>query len=150
MDSKIDIRAHKDGMQSHSVQEPPSLAEVEVADLDTQTPANRVKFSGSPELPPYKFPEGSDDISQDGSDSSDADSFILDLFQAERSGEGNLSWIMADHQDDIQMTSDECEKLKTELRSIGGANFMRKYTLDGEAEYTIKEVMYAFGYVLVS
>lgn len=67
-------------------------------DLDTQTglhspPAKRVKLSESPEIPPPSPPndfleasgEGSSD---EGSDSED--SFIIDLFHAEGSGESNL------------------------------------------------------------
>jgi predicted nucleotidyltransferase len=53
------------------------------------------------------------------------------------------------YKDDIKITKEECDALKTELHAIGGANFMRKY-LQGETRYSIKEILYTFGYILVT
>ena len=66
-------------------------------DLDTQTghrspPAKRVKLPESPEIPPpsppYEFLEGSGEDSSD-EESGSEDSFVLDLFHAEGSGDSN-------------------------------------------------------------
>ena len=52
------------------------------------------------------------------------------------------------NEDDIKITKEECEALKAELRTVGGANFMRKYVCN-DSGYSIDELLYAFGYVLV-
>lgn len=52
------------------------------------------------------------------------------------------------NEDDIKITKEECLALKTELHAIGSANFMRKY-IQGETPHTLKETLYAFGYVVV-
>ena len=51
--------------------------------------------------------------------------------------------------DDIKITKEERIALKTELRTIGGENFMRKYIQRENQRYTLKEILYAFGYILV-
>src|SRR5215471_8463045 len=91
----MDSEGENESPQSLSDDEFPSL-QVAV-DLDTQTglhspPAKRVKLSEEPEIPPpsppYEFlEEGGEGSSDEGSDSED--SFILDLFHAEGSGESN-------------------------------------------------------------
>ena len=50
--------------------------------------------------------------------------------------------------DDIKISKEECEALRVELRTIAGANFMRKY-LHEDTKYSIRELLYVFGYVLV-
>jgi hypothetical protein len=89
----MDAEGDNESRQSFFDEELPSLGVA--VDLDTQTglhspPAKRAKLSESPEIPPpspsYEFLEGSCEGSSDeGSDSED--SFILDLFHAEGSGE---------------------------------------------------------------
>jgi hypothetical protein len=91
----MDSEGDNESPQSLSDEDFPSLRVA--VDLDTQTglhspPAKRVKLSESPEIPPpsppYEFLEGSVEGSSDeGSDSED--SFVLDLFHAEGSGESN-------------------------------------------------------------
>jgi hypothetical protein len=39
--------------------------------------------------------------------------------------------------------------LNAELRTIGGGNFMRKY-IQEDQKYPFKDLLYAFGYLLVS
>ena len=154
----MDSEGDDESPQSLSDEESTSLGVA--ADLDTQTglhspPAKRVKLSESPEIPPpsppYEFLEGSGDGSSDeGSDSDD--SFILDLFHAEGSGEsppGISICLSRSYEDDIKITKEERIALKTELRTIGGANFMRKYMQPENQQYTLKEILYAFGYILV-
>jgi hypothetical protein len=46
------------------------------------------------------------------------------------------------------MSKEEAEAIKAELRSLGGANFMRKY-VQGDTQYSLEDVLYAFEYVLV-
>jgi hypothetical protein len=58
-------------------------------------------------------------------------------------------YIIKSYEDDIEITKDECTALKTELHTIGGANFMRKYIQPENQQHTLKEILYAFGYILV-
>ena len=120
----------------------------------TSPPPKRVKLSESPEYAPASpafknFDESSGDLSDECSAS--PDSSILDFFHAEglpgyHGKRQRLShWLI---EGDIKITKEECEALKTELRSIGGANFMRKHIYD-EPRYTINEILFALGYVLV-
>jgi len=53
------------------------------------------------------------------------------------------------NRDGIKITKEECEALKAELRTVGGANFMRKYVLS-DSGYSVNELLYAFGYALVT
>ena len=95
--------------------------------------------------------EGSgEELSDEGSDSED--SFILDLFHAEGSGESNHGIVIFDRslmKDDMKITKEKRIALKTELHTIGGANFMRKYIQPENQQYTLKEILCAFGYILV-
>ena len=50
--------------------------------------------------------------------------------------------------DEPRMTKEETEAIKSELRTIGRANFMRKY-VQGATQYSLEEVLYALGYILV-
>jgi hypothetical protein len=52
------------------------------------------------------------------------------------------------NEDDIKITKEETEALKAELRTVGGANFMKKYVCN-DSRYSVNELLYAFGYVLV-
>jgi hypothetical protein len=142
-------------VDSQSNEQSTSIVSMDGAlDLDTQTglkspPARRVRHVNSPS------PDvAGDDLEQDGDTDSDdrsesADSFILDLFHAEGAEAPNSGVLLPGPLivDDIKITRDQCEALKTELRSTGGATFMRKYLEDGT--YSMKEVLYAFGYILV-
>jgi hypothetical protein len=87
----------------HDNESPQSLSDEEftalgvAVDLDTQTglhspPAKRVKLSESPEIPPPSPPYHSLEASGEGSSdegSDSEDSFVIDLFHAEGSGESN-------------------------------------------------------------
>ena len=57
--------------------------------------------------------------------------------------------VAATNQDDMKITKEECLALKTELHIIGSTQFMGKY-IQGQSRYTLEEVLYAFGYVVVS
>jgi hypothetical protein len=50
--------------------------------------------------------------------------------------------------EDIKITEEECAALRTELKHIAAANFMRKH-LQESPKYSIRELLYAFGYALV-
>ena len=50
--------------------------------------------------------------------------------------------------DASELTRLEGEELKAELRALGREKFMKKY-LSGDDKYSVKEVLYAFGYVVV-
>jgi hypothetical protein len=128
-------------------------------DRDTQTvlksPApKRVKLSESkgespsPSLPAEHVDENGEALSESGSDSED--SFILDLFHARGSEELNHgnTYRNCANLDDMKITKEECLTLKTELHNIGGSQFMRKY-IQGGSRYTLEDVLYAFGYVVV-
>lgn len=60
-----------------------------------------------------------------------------------------FSFCIKSYEDDIDITKEECIALKTELHTIGGANFMRKYIQPENQQYTLKEILYALGYILV-
>src|SRR5205814_629441 len=127
----MDSEDENESPQSPSDEEFTSLGAA--VDQDTQTglrspPAKRVKISELPTpSPPYEFVEGSgEELSDEGSDSED--SFILDLFHAEGSGESNHGIIIFDRslmKGDMKITKEKRIALKTELHTIDGANFMR-------------------------
>jgi hypothetical protein len=59
-----------------------------------------------------------------------------------------LTYTYKTYIDDIKITKEQCDALKTELHAIGGTNFMRKYLQD-KTSFSIKEILFAFGYILV-
>jgi len=48
----------------------------------------------------------------------------------------------------MSITKEECEALRAELRELAAVKFMRKH-LQEEPKYSLRELLYAFGYILV-
>lgn len=162
MDSKIEKEPHRSSSERAEEAVKTTLPGVVgvALDLDTQTGLKsphmkRVKPSRPIEIPhdPLAINEeetydSEEDASSSGFDS--PESLILDLFHAEGAGEysDGVTLVNKSNIDDIKMSPEEAEALKAELRLVGSANFMRKY-IHGASRYTIKELLYAFGYSLV-
>jgi hypothetical protein len=51
--------------------------------------------------------------------------------------------------DDIKISKEECEALKAEVRRSGGDRFIQNYYLTDKPNYSVKQILYAFGCVLV-
>jgi hypothetical protein len=86
---------------------------------------------------------------------SDSDeSFVLDLFHVEGNKDVPGTWTLettlsGGEDEEIKISKDECEALRSELRILAATQFMRKYLHEEDPKYSVKELLYAFGCKLV-
>jgi hypothetical protein len=85
-------------------------------------------------------------------DNESLDSIILDILHARGSednipGSSSLNMLILD---DIKISKEECEALKADVRRVGGDRFIQNYYLtDKPNYYSVRQILYAFGCVVV-
>ena len=160
MDADKETVSHQVEAQSPE-QSSMASAGATAVDLDTQTglkspPTRRVGHVDSPSLDNFSGDdehdgnEVSDADSDDDSDAESLDSWVFDLFHEPGLADlaNGLCHLGVANADNINITPEQCEALNMELRATGAAKFMQKY-LQLDTGFSLKEILYALGYILV-